>query len=191
MIDIGITGGIGSGKSFICAILQKMGYPVYFSDLESKKISDTNLAIRVALIDLFGDNIYDNNKLNRPLLASKIFESNSDDLRLKVNSIIHPHVRAGYQNWKNEQNSSFVFNEAAILFETGAYKNFDKTILVTAPEELRIKRVMDRDSVSKQDVEARIAKQLSDTEKIKLADFVIYNDGRPVLEQIEEIIEKI
>jgi dephospho-CoA kinase len=183
---IGITGGIGSGKSFVCEIIQKMGYPVYNSDNESKKIVDSDLEIRQALNTLFSKDLFEAGTLDRVFLAEKIFAS--DEIRLQVNNIIHPKVRAYFNAWKEKQQSNLLFNEAAILFETDAYKNFDKMILVTAPIELKIERVMHRDHCSKLDVEQRMAKQWSDEQKIPLADFIVENDGQPVLIQVERII---
>lgn len=186
---VGITGGIGSGKSFICQVIEKMGFPVYYSDSESKKIIQTDPEIRLKLTALFGQEVFSNNSLNRTFLAEQIFKS--DENRLKVNAIIHPKVRAHFKEWVDTQSSHIVFNEAAILFETGAYKNFDHVILVTAPEETRISRVMQRDNISIEEVELRISKQWSDEEKKGYTNLVIENDGRPILSQIEAIIEKI
>lgn len=186
---VGITGGIGSGKSFICQVIEKMGFPVYYSDSESKKIIQTDPEIRLKLTALYGQEVFSNNSLNRTFLAEQIFKS--DENRLKVNAIIHPKVRAHFKEWVDTQSSHIVFNEAAILFETGAYKNFDHVILVTAPEETRISRVMQRDNISIEEVELRISKQWSDEEKKGYTNLVIENDGRPILSQIEAIIEKI
>lgn len=186
---VGITGGIGSGKSFVCQVIEKMGFPVYYSDSESKKIIQTDPEIRLKLTALFGQEVYSNNSLNRTFLAEQIFKS--DENRLKVNAIIHPKVRAHFQEWVDTQTANIVFNEAAILFETGAYKNFDHVILVSAPEEIRISRVMQRDKVSQKEVELRVSKQWSDEEKKKYTDLVIENDGRPILANIEEILKKL
>lgn len=186
---IGITGGIGSGKSFVSEIIQKMGYPVYNSDNESKKIVDSDLEIRQALNTLFGKDMFEAGTLDRVFLAEKIFAS--DEIRLQVNNIIHPKVRAYFNTWKENQESDLVFNEAAILFETGAYKTFDKMILVTAPLELKIERVMQRDHCTKAEVEQRMANQWSDEQKIPLTDFIVENDGQPVLLQIEKIVTEL
>ncbi|MCO5260071.1 MAG: dephospho-CoA kinase [Crocinitomicaceae bacterium] len=186
---VGITGGIGSGKSKVCQLIEELGYPVYYSDVESKKIVNAHPKVRQQLIALLGEDVYLNNELNRPFLASKIF--NNDFLREKVNQIIHPIVQFEFKKWLETQNNSIVFNEAAIMIEVGTYKELDFIVLVTAPEELKIKRVMERDGVTKEEVVLRMSKQLSDEEKIKYADFVIYNDGASLKEQIEELFKQI
>lgn len=188
-LKVGITGGIGSGKSYVCGILEKMGYPVYYSDKASKQLTVTNAEIRYGLIKLLGDELFDGNELNKTLLASRIF---SDDvIREQVNQIIHPIVRADFKRWAEEQQAPFVFNEAAILIETGAYKTLDYTVLVTADKETRIQRTIERDGVSREEVLARMAKQWEDEEKTRHADFLIYNDGRPLLAQLEELESRL
>lgn len=186
-IKVGITGGIGSGKSFVCQILEKMGYPVYYSDTESKRLTATNPVIKEGLIQLLGQEVFIENTLNKAFLASKLFQD--DTIREKVNQLIHPIVRADFQEWANLQKSEIVFNEAAILMETGSYKTLDFTVLVTADKELRIQRTMKRDNISREDVLARMSKQWDDDRKMKLADFVIYNDERPLMVQIEEMVD--
>lgn len=188
MKKIGLTGGIGSGKSMVGRILEAMNYPVFYSDIRSKELSNTDPEIRENLIRLVGTDVYLNGEINRPFLANKIF--NNDSLREQVNAIIHPRVREYFQQWANNQDAPFVFNEAAILFETGAYKSMDLNVLVTAPEELKIKRVMDRDHVSHQQVIERMTKQMDDSTKLPLADFVLINDERtPLLAQIESLLD--
>jgi dephospho-CoA kinase len=186
-MKVGITGGIGSGKSIVGKILEVMRFPVYYSDERSKEIVNTNSFVRQNLIKLMGENVYLNNQLNAPFLAKKIFED--DTIRLKVNEIIHPIVRQAFADWAETQNSSIVFNEAAILFETGAYQLMDATVLVTAPLELKINRVRERDRCSKEQVLERISKQWNDEQKLPLADFVLINDDiQPLLIQIEDLI---
>lgn len=190
MKTIGLTGGIGSGKTIVARILEAMGYPVYYSDLRSKQLTNENTLIREGLITLFGYEVYDDGELNRTFLAEKIF--NDDSLRKKVNDLIHPVVRNDFELWRAGRTTSIVFNEAAILFETGAFKRFDSNVLVVAPKELRIKRVMARDFVKKEEVELRISKQWSDDKKIDLADFVIVNDDhKPLIDQVEKMLEKL
>ena len=190
MKRIGLTGGIGSGKSFIAQIIEHMGYPVYYSDTRSKELTKSNPTIKMGLISLFGEQVYEENQLNSELIASKIF--NDDELRTKVNELIHPMVRKDFENWTLNQKSALVFNEAALLFETGAFKNFDATILVCAPLELKIKRVTKRENCSREDVLERMSKQWSDEEKLKLVDHSIFNDNQtPVLVQLEEVINKL
>lgn len=190
MKKIGITGGIGSGKSFIATIIERMGYPVYYSDVRSKELTNSHPIIRQGLIDLVGENVFFGGELDKKVLATAIFSN--DALRLKVNQLIHPIVRQDFEDWANAQKSNLIFNEAAILFETGAYRNFDATILVYAPEELRLQRVLKRDIITKEEVLARMNNQLKDEEKRKMTPFQILNDGEsPLLIQIENILEQI
>jgi dephospho-CoA kinase len=190
MKKIGITGGIGSGKSFVANIIEKMGYPVYYSDVRSKELTIAHPVIRQGLIDLVGENVYFGGELDKKVLASAIFSN--DEIRMKVNQLIHPIVRQDFEDWAKAQTNDLIFNEAAILFETGAYRNFDATILIYAPEELRLKRVLNRDIITKEEVIARMNNQMSDEEKLKMTPYSILNDGEiPVLKQIEEVIERI
>jgi dephospho-CoA kinase len=190
MIRIGITGGIGAGKSTVARIFQTMGFPVYFSDQEAKKIIDSDAGIKEELTALLGPATYLEGKLNRKYVADKLFIDN--DLREHVNAIIHPIVRLNFDNWVKLQRTEFVFNEAAILFETGAYKSFDATILVVAPTNMKLDRVMHRDGFSKEEVWSRINNQWPDDKKIPLANYCIYNDEEhPVLRQVEQIVEML
>lgn len=190
MKRIGLTGGIGSGKSFIAQIIEHMGYPVYYSDARAKELTKSNPTIKMGLISLFGEEVFEGNQLNAELISSKIFHN--DELRIKVNELIHPIVRADFENWALNQKSKLVFNEAAILFETGSYRNFDATILVCAPTELKIERVMKREKCSRETVMERMNKQWSDEEKFKLSDFSILNDNeKPVLIQLETVINEL
>jgi dephospho-CoA kinase len=190
MKRIGITGGIGSGKSFIATIIERMGYPVYYSDVRSKELTNIHPVIRQGLIDLVGENVYFGGKLDKKVLATAIFSN--DEIRMKVNQLIHPIVRQDFEDWAKAQTSDLIFNEAAILFETGAYRNFDATILVYAPEELRLKRVLKRDIITKEEVLARMNNQMNDNEKRKMTSLQILNDGEsPLLNQLEEVIERL
>ena len=188
-LKIGITGGIGSGKSYICGIFEKMGYPVYYSDKASKQLTLTNDKIREGLIQLLGKTVYQNNELNKEFLASRLFQD--DVIRTQVNAIIHPVVRADFSEWAERQKTPLVFNEAAILIETGSYRTLDFTVVVTADKEIRIQRTMTRDNISREEVLSRMSKQWADEEKIKHADFIVYNDERPLLIQLEEMIMEI
>ncbi len=190
MKRIGITGGIGSGKSFIARIIERMGYPVYYSDVRSKELTNAHLVIRQGLIDLVGENVYFGGELDKKVLATAIFSN--DEIRMKVNQLIHPIVRQDFEDWAKAQTSDLIFNEAAILFETGAYRNFDATILIYAPQELRLKRVLKRDIITKEEVIARMKNQMNDEEKLKMTPYSILNDGEiALLKQIEEVIERI
>ena len=190
MKKIGLTGGIGSGKTSIAQILAAMSYPVYYSDQRAKFLSDENPAIRNGLFDLFGDEAYIDGTLNRVFVSERIFSN--PDLRLKVNEIIHPIVRKDFDDWAAQQTSSLIFNEAAILFETGAYQQFDAVLLVCAPEAVRIQRVMLRDHCSKASVEERIQSQWTDAQKRSLTKYCVENDGRqPILIQLEKILKEL
>ena len=190
MLKIGITGGIGSGKSTVSRIVESMGFDVFNSDLEAKKILHLNPVARQELVDLIGSEIYIGSELNKPLLAKLIF--NDDELLTKVNGIVHTKVRQAFDDLCADNQKEIVFNEAAILIETGAYSQFDKLILVTAPKQLRMERVMRRDNTSKEDVNLRIAKQWSDDRKSEFADIIIINDEKsPLLIQVENFIDQV
>lgn len=188
MKKIGLTGGIGAGKSYIAGILLKLGYPVFFSDQVAKEITANDDEVRTALIRLFGDEVFQEKVLNRTFLAQQIFQN---PVKLKeVNQIIHPKVRKAFDNWSTQQNSALVFNEAAILFETGAYQQFDATVLVVAPKELKIKRVLARENITEQQVHDRMDKQWTDEQKMPLADFTIENnEQKPLLQQVLKLID--
>lgn len=170
---VGITGGIGSGKSTIAKWLELKGYPVFYADMEAKKILFQAETIQ-HLINQFGDGILENGQLDKTKLGTLVF--NQPDKLQQLNKIIHPLVAKAFSNWvQQHSNHSILFKEAAILFETGGYKSLDYNILVTAPKEVRIQRVIQRDSLSKEDVLRRMKQQLPDSVKRKLADFTIYN----------------
>lgn len=190
MIKVGITGGIGSGKSYVCSILEQLGFPVFYSDKVSKELLNSDEKVRSQLTSLFGDKIYHNNDLDKAQLSKLIFSDST--LLQKVNAIVHPRVRDMFHQWSLKQKSPIVFNEAAILFETGAYKFFDATILITSPSDLRIQRVMNRDGVSENDVVNRMNNQWSDEDKKVLATYCIVNDEKQgLISQIEEILSKL
>ena len=190
MLKIGITGGIGSGKSTVSKIIESMGYEVFNSDVEAKKILNSNPQVKQDLVDLLGEEIYADNQLNRPLLAKLIFAD--DTLLSQVNAIVHPRVREAFNQLCENSANEMVFNEAAILIETGAHEQFDKMILVTAPKELRLSRVMQRDSASREEVESRMDKQWTDDRKLEFADVEIINDEKtPLLVQVENFIDQV
>jgi dephospho-CoA kinase len=173
-ITVGITGGIGSGKSTVCKVFTWLGVPVFDADTEAKKMINNNEAIRKGLVDLFGSGIYSpDGTLDRNKLAGLIF---NDDIQLqKVNQLVHPMVRTAFLNWAGKQESPYVVHEAAILFESGFFKMMDFNILVSAPEQERIERVRQRDNVSEEQVRERMQKQWTDAEKRKLATIEIKN----------------
>jgi dephospho-CoA kinase len=187
-IKIGITGGIGSGKSTVSALLEVMGIPVYIADTASKQLTASNPEIRSALIALLGEEVYAGGTLNKPLLANYIF-SNPEHLHT-VNSIIHPRVREDFERWASEHASSPIIGmEAAILFEAGFQNSVDVTLMVYAPEALRLQRVMKRDAASQQAVVQRMQSQMSDEEKRRLADYTLLNDGStPLIPQVLEVL---
>jgi len=187
MTVIGLTGGIGSGKSIVSRLFCLMGIPVYIADSESKRLTESSLVIKEKLTERFGTDLYSEGKLNKSLLASLIFEN--EENRNFVNSVIHPEVRADFEKWKTQNaNSPVLAIETAILFETGLYKTVDVSITVAAPEELRIRRVELREGCSRESVLSRIRSQLPEDEKIRRSDYVIYNDDKQALiPQIEKI----
>lgn len=191
MEAIGLTGGIGSGKSLIARILKIIGYPVYVSDREASRLMDTHPDIRRDMINRFGESVYTNDgHINKPELADMIFK---DAQALSdVNKIVHPRVMEDFRQWSNQQTAPLVFFESAILFEAGLEDFFRHTICVTAPLEARIQRVIMRDKTQTEKVKERIRNQMDETEKCKRADFVIYNDEQhPLMEQVEETIKKL
>ena len=189
MLQIGLSGGIGSGKSTVAQILEKMAYPVFYSDQEAKRLYDENPVLQKQLVDLFGPAIYRDGQLNKAFFAQQLF-SNAE-LKAQVTALVHPLVRKAFEVWAQQQASDLVFNEAAILFETGAYKDFDATVLVTARIETRIERVQKRDLISREAVLQRIANQWPDSKKMNLTPYIITNDGQPLLQQIEDVISKL
>ena len=170
---VGLTGGIGSGKTTIANFFKELGVPIYIADTEAKVLMNRSKVIKRKLIALFGDNAYQNEKLNRDFLSKQIF--NNKDLLQKMNAIVHPKVASHFTRWVKKQEAPYVISEAAILFENGSYKKYDYIITVTAPEEVRLKRVMSRDSASKEKVKSVMNNQWKDEEKIKLSDYVIQN----------------
>lgn len=190
MLRVGLTGGIGAGKSIVAKVLRSMGYPVFDSDSEAKHIMNDDPMMRSELIAIFGDEVYTKDGLNRPFLAQKIF--NDESLKDQVNGLVHPAVRAAFEKQASAADSGVIFNEAAILFETGANRQFDAMVLVSAPEALRIQRVMARDNASEDAVKARIRNQWSDEKKRELTDFEIVNDQvQPLVMQVEEMLKAL
>ena len=187
---VGITGGIGSGKSVVCKIFKTLGIPVFEADAVAKQLTNTNPEIKEQLIDLYGEGIYsDDGTINRKKLAGIIF---NDDIELrKVNEIIHPEVRNYFFEWAVQQNSAYVVHEAAILFESGFYKLMDYNVAVLADQFLRIERVIYRDGSSFDEVKERIDKQWSDEKRNNLADAVIYNNSELLIPQVLETDKKI
>jgi dephospho-CoA kinase len=187
MKKVGITGGIGSGKSTVCDIFQLLGVPVFHADIEAKYLQNNDLIIIGNLTGLFGADIYlSSGELDRKKLAGLIF--NNQNLLAKVNQIIHPAVKQRFINWSMEYaNEPYVLYEAAVLLENGYASDFDKKILIVADENVRIERVIKRDSMSEALVRERIKNQMTDGQKISMVEYVIENNNRLLL--IPQVIE--
>lgn len=191
MIKIGLTGGIGSGKTYVSNIFSKLGVPIYNSDTQGKFLMEHDTHVIKQLISAFGEKVYNANGLNRSYLAEIVF-NNKSKLNT-INEIVHPAVKADFEKWCNKHNKhSYIIKEAAILIESKAYQTLDFLIIVTAPEKLRIERVTKRDNLSKEEIARRIANQLSDKERLAYADYTINNDGTMLVEeQVLDIHNKI
>lgn len=184
MIKIGITGGIGSGKSLICDLFARLGISIYKADEKAKCLMNTSHIIRKKLTTKFGNNVYPEGILDRRHLASIIF---NDRIALDyVNSIVHPEVAHDFDIWCSyRMNDPYVIEESALLFESNGYKKMDKTITVYAPLEIRIFRAMNRDKATREQILSRIANQMPEDEKIKLSDITIYNnEEQSIIEQV-------
>jgi len=190
MKKIGLTGGIGSGKTFISKIFQKMGYAVFFADVEAKKCMNNSAELKSEITHNFGNNIYENGTFQKENLADIVF---SDSKKLEIlNQLVHPFVQRAFVSWSKNQKSELVIKEAAILFESGANKGLDGVICISAPLQKRIERVMKRDNCSEQEVLDRIANQMLQEEKVQLSDFIIVNDEKEkLLPQIISICKKL
>jgi dephospho-CoA kinase len=184
MKRIGITGGIGAGKSTVTRIFETLGIPVYIADYEARKIISSNASVKKQVKLLIGPLAYHKNgKPDRPYIASKIFSDPA--LLAQMNKIVHPAVQLHFNRWcesfKPLQNILYVIQEAALLVETGNFKMLDALIVVTCPEEIRIHRVMDRDLCTREEVLSRMKNQFSEEEKIRVSDYTIVNDGNHML----------
>ena len=171
---IGLTGGIGSGKSTAARMFESLNVPIYNADKEAKNLMNKDASLKSGIKQLFGEKAYLNNKLNREFIADIVFKNK--DMLQTLNSLVHPEVRKHFLAWVASQSSSYVIQENPLIFEKNDQHLFDKVILVTADKQLRINRVMDRDNVTEVQVLERMFNQLNDELKTKLADFVIYND---------------
>ena len=191
MIKLGVTGGIGSGKSVVCDVFRLHDIPVFDADREAKKLNDTSPVIREKLINNFGPDLYQGNKLDRKKLANLIF-NNAENLHI-TNAIIHPELAKYFEKWVDQRKHHAVIAiDAAVLYEAGFQSLLDKTIVVMAPLKIRIERAAKRDRLSKEQITARANSQMNDEEKAGLADFIIRNDGRhSLLEQVAQILQDI
>lgn len=193
MIKVGITGGIGSGKTYVCKLLELMNFSVFYSDAEAKKIQDTNAYVRSKLIELFGEQAFTENGLNRKYIAEIIF--GNPTAKKQLEEIIHPKVAEAFATWCQEKENTderIVFIESAILYESGFDKMVDKVVMVYADEDVRIERSMRRDGADRTAIEERIKNQSPDKDKRLKADFVIHNNPDDLVnKQIIEIIKKL
>ncbi len=190
MLRVGLTGGIGSGKSTVADIFSVLGIPVFRADLVTRQLMEEDEILRTSIKKEFGEDAYTNNTLNRKYLASIVF---NDAFQLeKLNAITHPAVIDAAQKWMQQQTTAYVIKEAALMFESASAAGVDLIIGVYAPQHIRIKRVMDRDGVTRQDVLVRIDKQIDEEIKMKLCDFVLVNDEQQLLiPQVLELHEKL
>jgi dephospho-CoA kinase len=191
MLKVGLTGNIGSGKTFVAQVFSTLGIPVFHADTEAKKLYENEL-FQQKIRELFGESVFlTSGEISRQALAEIVF---NDSNRLEqLNQLIHPLVRQQYKDWLDHQEKvPYTLYEAAILLESGYYAEMDKVICVTAPEELRIRRVMGRDKVTREEVINRIANQWPEEKKADIADFLIINDGdKGLVEQVMEVHKKI
>lgn len=187
MVKLGVTGGIGSGKSVVTKLFALLGVPVYDADSKARFLMENNEALRTSLMALFGVNVYSNHHLNRKFLASQVFE-NAPKLA-QLNGLVHPAVATDFEQWLTlHQQAPMVVKEAAIMFESDTYKSLDKIITVFAPEEIRLQRVLKRDPQrTESEVRAIMSNQFPEEKKLKLADYVIFNDDKHLV--IPQVIQ--
>ncbi|MGH2552759.1 MAG: dephospho-CoA kinase [Chitinophagaceae bacterium] len=189
MLRIGLTGGIGSGKSVVAKIFETLAIPVYYADDAAKRLMNTNAAVKASIIKKFGENSYISGELNRKHLASIVF---NDVKKLELlNALTHPATIHDAEEWIKNQQSSYIIKEAALLFESGANKNLDHVIGIYAPLHLRISRVMARDGITEEEIMKRINRQMDEEKKMKLCDFIITNNEEElVIPQVLELHKK-
>jgi dephospho-CoA kinase len=190
MLKVGLTGGIGSGKSLVAEMFKLLGVPVLHADDTARYLMENNEELKSAIGQLFGKEVYENGRLNRPFLASVVF---NDKAKLEqLNALVHPATIAYGREWAAKQNALYTIKEAAIFFESGSYKDMDKMIGVYAPAELRLYRAMQRDHATEAVIRARMDKQMNEEEKMNRCDYVIYNDGSAsIIEQVLSLHVKI
>lgn len=185
---IGLTGGIGSGKSTVAKFIEEMGFPVYYSDVRAKDIVNDDEVLKHKIKALLGEESYNEKGLyDRKFVSGVVF--NDEEILLQLNALIHPAVKLDFENWVARQNTPFVFKETALLFELKLNESCYKSVLVTADDNIRIKRVMDRDSKTYREIEAVMDKQMPEKDKVKRADFVIYNNNG--IEELRAETEKM
>jgi len=194
MFKVGVTGGIGSGKSIICNVFHQLGIPVYQADIEARRLMGKTASIRNGLLRYFGGAVFQDGQVNRRYLADRIFSD--PDARTFVNSLVHPVVRSDFAAWvQTRSGTSYVIEEAALLFETGAWREFDYNILIEAAVETRIQRITRRDGIAREDVLARMASQMDPVKARELSDFIIRNDVNdfviPQVLRVDKIIREL
>ena len=186
MLKVGITGGIGSGKTTVCQIFEKLGVPVYYADKRGKELMEDDKDLATAISREFGSTIYTDGKLNKDVLAHIVF--NDEEKLLKLNDLVHPAVFADSSSWNDilaRKGYAYTLRESALLIESSSYRLLDKIIVVSTPEEDRIKRVMERDGATAEQVMARIRAQMPDEQKVKYADYIIFNDA--IMELVTQV----
>lgn len=190
VLRVGLTGGIGSGKSTVAQIFEVLGIPVFYADVEAKRLMNENEELRSSIIMVFGEQAYTNNILDRKYISSIVF---SDPVKLEtLNSIVHPATKKAGDNWMMRQTTPYAIHEAALIFEAKVNERLDQVIGVSSPIELRINRAMQRDNVSREEILKRMDKQLDEETKMSKCDFVLVNDEQQLLiPQVLEIHEKL
>ncbi|HMO61744.1 MAG TPA: dephospho-CoA kinase [Ferruginibacter sp.] len=189
MLKIGITGGIGSGKSTVAKIFEVLGIPVYYADEASKKLLNQNPELKAKITALFGTAAYQNNLLNRSYIAGIVF--NQPEKLAQLNAIVHPATIKDAETWMAQQSSTYAIKEAALIFESGSQEQLDAVIGVYAPKAVRLQRVMQRDGISREEVLSRMNRQIDENIKMRLCDYVIYNDEQQlVIPQVTALHEK-
>lgn len=189
MLKIGLTGGIGSGKSTVAGIFAVLGIPIYDADREAMRLMNTDAELKSQIINAFGEDAYTSGNINRQYLASKVF---NDQVSLQLlNSLVHPVTISDASNWIDIQTSAYIIKEAALLFESNANQYLDIVIGVSAPEEIRVQRTMQRNNFTREQVISRMNKQMPEKEKLALCDFIIDNNEEvPLISQVLELHEK-
>ncbi len=190
MLKLGLTGGIGSGKTTVAKIFESLGIPVYYADDAAKKLMNEDETLRKQIIALFGAASYNDHQLNRPFIASQVFEN--EEKLAALNALVHPRTIADSESWMKKQTAPYVIKEAALVFESDVWKQLDKVIGVSAPPELRLQRTMQRDGISAEAVQARMANQMDEAEKMNRCDYVLVNDEAQLLvPQVIALHEKL